>query len=395
MRSLFFLSSLLLSSFIQAQPVLKTGDLFPDMVFRNVLNAPVRELEAHMRTTKFTILNFWGTWCPPCLPEMDSLARLQARNNARIQVIAISNESTDRLQRYLARKPSGIWLVSDTISWLYRQFGFNYVGQSAILDQQHRIIALVRTDSINQQLIDKLARKEPIPHSAETGNKLAIAEDPFSIDSTLESQVLFSGYRPGLSGMRKFYPEGPFAGRRLTYVNSCARYMLIDAYKVTHQQVVFEIPEKQVCNDADQKNTQYCFDLLVKPGQKDSLLIIMQQYLRQLLPVKTRLEKRSLPVYVLRRISGAPAWQESSATKPVYSWGGWGFEGKRIALSDFVDYLSNELHLPVVDETELTGKYDITTNNVMRTTDEVLANLKRLGLSIEKTTRSLDVVVVY
>ncbi|MBO9566698.1 MAG: TIGR03435 family protein [Niastella sp.] len=395
MRSLFFCLLFACSATAQAQPALKVGDLFPDIFFRNVVNAPTRDLEARMYTTKFTIVNFWGTWCSPCLPEMDSLAKLQVRNNSRIQVIAVSNDPVDKLKKYVARKPSTLWLVSDTASWLYQQFALNYVGQAAIVDQQHRIIALVRSDSINQSMIDKLLRKEAILSSGETGNKRdAIETDPFAVDSSLSYQFTWSGYRPGIPGMSKSYLKSSFEGRRRTYFNSCITNMLQDIYKVSAEQIIYEVPKKSVC-DFDNKNTRYCFDILVKPTQKDSLLIIMRELLHKFLPVKFRLDKREMPVYVLRRLPDAAPWQESTAAEEIFSFSGRGFDSKRIRIDAFAGYLANELGLPVVDETGLTGKYDITTSYVMRTRDELLDALKKLGLSVEKTTRALDAVIIY
>jgi uncharacterized protein (TIGR03435 family) len=395
MRSLLFLLIIACSATAQAQPALKVGDLFPDIFFRNVVNAPTRDLEARMYTTKFTIVNFWGTWCSPCLPDMDSLAKLQVKNNSHIQVIGVSNDPVDNLKKYVARKPSTLWLVSDTASWLYRQFSFDYVGQAAIVDQQHRIVALVQTHSINQSMIDKLLRKEVIPSSGETSKKIDVIEnDLFAVDSSLSYQFTWSGYRPGIPGMSKGYLKTSFEGRRCTYFNSCVTSMLMDIYKVTAKQLIYEVPEKSVCN-FDNKDTRYCFDLLVKPTQKDSLRIIMRELLHKLLPIKFRLDKREMPVYVLRRLPGAAALQESTAAEEIYSFTGNGFDGKRIGIGAFAGYLANDLGLPVVDETGLTGKYDIKTSYVMRTRDELLDALKKLGLSVEKTTRPMDAVIIY
>ncbi|WP_315817697.1 DUF3738 domain-containing protein [Paraflavitalea speifideaquila] len=122
---------------------------------------------------------------------------------------------------------------------------------------------------------------------------------------------------------------------------------------------------------------------MVKPEQKDSLYIIMQEYLNKLLPVKFRLEKREMPVYVLRRLPEGAAWQESKATSSEFSFSGRGFNGTAIAMKPFTDYIANELQLPVVDETGLTGKYDIITENVMRTTEELKTALKRPDCSLK------------
>ncbi len=100
-------------------------------------------------------------------------------------------------------------------------------------------------------------------------------------------------------------------------------------------------------------------------------------------------------MYVLRRLSDGASWQESLATSSESSFSGRGFKGTGIALKTFVDYVANELQLPVIDETGLTGKYDIATENVMRTTEDMLAALKKMGLTVEKTNRQLDVLIIY
>ena len=41
---------------------------------------------------KLLLVNFWATWCEPCLREMPSLERLQSRLGDRIAVLAVSED---------------------------------------------------------------------------------------------------------------------------------------------------------------------------------------------------------------------------------------------------------------------------------------------------------------
>jgi cytochrome c biogenesis protein CcmG, thiol:disulfide interchange protein DsbE len=44
---------------------------------------------------KPVVLNFWATWCPPCVEEMPSLVELQDRLKGKVTVIAVSLDVDD------------------------------------------------------------------------------------------------------------------------------------------------------------------------------------------------------------------------------------------------------------------------------------------------------------
>ena len=193
--------------------------------------------------------------------------------------------------------------------------------------------------------------------------------------------------------MSKTYVKSIFEGRRRTYINLCLTTIIRDAYNVSTKQMIYEVAEKEVCN-WDDKKTLYCFDILVKPDQKDSMRVIFQHTLNHLLPLQARLGKRIIPVYVLKRLPGTVDWHTTNSNESTFSFSGRGFEGKAISIIPFADYIANELALPLVDETGLTGKYDIATENTLRSESDVLTALKKLGLTVEKEKREMDVVII-
>jgi thiol-disulfide isomerase/thioredoxin len=50
---------------------------------------------------KALLVNFWATWCNPCVKEMPELSALQAANkNPNIQVIGIGIDTADNIQEF-------------------------------------------------------------------------------------------------------------------------------------------------------------------------------------------------------------------------------------------------------------------------------------------------------
>jgi thiol-disulfide isomerase/thioredoxin len=55
---------------------------------------------------KPTLLNFWATWCPPCVEELPLLSRFYDENSAKgWQVVGLAVDQLAPVQRFLAQSP--------------------------------------------------------------------------------------------------------------------------------------------------------------------------------------------------------------------------------------------------------------------------------------------------
>jgi len=52
---------------------------------------------------KVVLVNFWATWCPPCIAEMPSLQKLYNDYNNNIEFVFISNESFETINSFLEK----------------------------------------------------------------------------------------------------------------------------------------------------------------------------------------------------------------------------------------------------------------------------------------------------
>lgn len=56
---------------------------------------------------KVVLINFWATWCPPCIAEMDSLEELYEIYKDEVVFVFVSNEEQPVIEQFLSKKNYG------------------------------------------------------------------------------------------------------------------------------------------------------------------------------------------------------------------------------------------------------------------------------------------------
>lgn len=77
---------------------------------------------------RVVVLNFWATWCPPCIEEFPSLIEMQHRMKDKVTVLAISTDDNEvAYRKFLADHDVDLLTVRDGAqrsNRLYGTFGF-------------------------------------------------------------------------------------------------------------------------------------------------------------------------------------------------------------------------------------------------------------------------------
>jgi peroxiredoxin len=85
---------------------------------------------------KVVVLNFWATWCPPCVQEMPSLTAMQARLRDRVSVVAISvDEDPDTYHRFLRENKIELLTVRDPERKSSQLYGSSKYPETYIIDR--------------------------------------------------------------------------------------------------------------------------------------------------------------------------------------------------------------------------------------------------------------------
>ena len=97
---------------------------------------------------KTVLINFWATWCAPCITELPSLLRLQEKlgpksDNPPIAVVALNIDrgaaGADKARAMLRRlKLEGLAFNHDSQSQAYRALGIEVMPTTIVFDKEGR-----------------------------------------------------------------------------------------------------------------------------------------------------------------------------------------------------------------------------------------------------------------
>lgn len=94
-------------------PVVPIGGRIPALAFDG-LDGRRQDL-ATLLAGRPALLNFWASWCGPCLAEMPALSAFAAQQGANgVQVVGIALDDRDAVAEFLRRRPVGYPILLET-----------------------------------------------------------------------------------------------------------------------------------------------------------------------------------------------------------------------------------------------------------------------------------------
>ncbi len=146
---LFFLFN---GAFVNAQ--LKNGDLFPNITTAEALNLKSKEWSLYSTKANLYILDYFGTWCAPCIKAIPQLKNYATKFGSDIAISLISKESVERLEKFVAAQKDLPFPVLADVN-----LGYHDVAQppsypfTVVLSKSYKVLAITSTSDIDETQI--------------------------------------------------------------------------------------------------------------------------------------------------------------------------------------------------------------------------------------------------
>ena len=345
---------------------------------------------------KVVILEFWATYCAPCIPYIKHFEKLQAQFGDAIKVIEISEENRDKVDAFVLKR--GYKNVSFAMDWgrkLSDMFYHHFIPHTVVIDQDGVVLAFTSPDEIDQEVIGKLINREPVTFTMKheyqessynsSSNVLQNYDQPIIVNKPKNQtyKIEFSNYKEGYA--TEFVKE---SSSEYKFVNCPLSLIYQILYDQKTSRVILDVNEPAKYSFENQNS--YCLDLSVPDFIGKSVQDVALQQLEGLFPLKSKIEVRNRKVFALLKsdLQGAMNSIDSA-----------GIIQKGLTIKDLMNYIESNSqlvnNLPVVNESGLPDNTILDLDWFQNYPDAVENKLRTLGLHGEVKMRDITCLVLY
>jgi thiol-disulfide isomerase/thioredoxin len=389
-KFILFISILVLSlqnTFSQEGSVsdmLQVGSQVPDFDITLYTSTGTEKHNIKEFRGKVVILEFWATYCGPCIPAMDHLYDVQYQMKNDLVVIAVTDEERWKVANYLKKRPTYLQIGLDVDKRLNQMFYHQFMPHTIVIDPQGFLKAITSPDQINKEIVYLaksgaiLSVKTKAEFAPKDENSTAL--EVVNYESKSFYKVAVAPYREGIQSQFNKKSDTEYE-----FINCTVPMMYQILYQTTkgntNEKACLEVTEKT--KYLLQENQQYCMNLKIPEPMKNRIGEIGMRHLDEVFAVRAKNETRTRKVYALV-INKEGASQAESG-------------GMTLPLKDFLKLLwdTRVVDMPIVNQSGLDDETLMTIPEIPKEATQVQSSLTKLGFKLEPKTFETACMVLH
>lgn len=280
---------------------LQMGEQVPNVTFSILSPNGTTDISMESLRGKVVILEFWATFCGPCIPAMDHLAEIQKKFPSDLVVIAVTDESRQKVVNFLNKRPSSLRMGLDHTGELNRLFYHQFMPHTILIGPDGIIKAITSPDEITEDIIyiTKSGADPAIELKSEFKTE-QIKQDALGMvnyeENSLFKMVLGSSLKGVQSQLRKVSEtEYEFINCTVPMIYS----VLLDNNKMKDQMPKKCLEVSQETKDMLSIENSFCFKSKVPLHLQSNIESLSLDYLNQIFELAPKIETRKRNVMAL------------------------------------------------------------------------------------------------
>jgi thiol-disulfide isomerase/thioredoxin len=362
---------------------IKTGEKVPQYILKNVLNGDRKPFDISTQG-KPLLLEFWATWCAPCIPAMKELENYQNKFGNQLAILAISNDKLKNLLRYISNTNTSLKIASDSNH--KDIFDYREIPHTVLIDKNGIVKAITTPDQLTDKIVAEFVAGKEIE---------VVKKENKPTNSGLFKEVKNTFYQYTLTAEDKNVPFKNEIQRNknnepvlLEFNNVSIYRLLTDIYELT-------TAARLDVNFDSISNNKYCFKLEPSAGYSKNILDHAKEILNENSGFKARLIEKTIDsLYTLLVTDSTLLPAMSLSEKHRMEFGGPYFKGIKISAHHLIMYLENITQLPVKDKTGINFSFDLELNWSYEDPKTLNEELKKYGLRLIKSSVPEKIVLL-
>ena len=139
----------------------KVGTRAPAVTFTKLLQAPAGTKAALSALHgKVVVLEFWATWCAPCVGEIPVLNALAASlDPAKVQFISVDDQDPAVVEAFLKKKSISGWVGLDSTGAMFKRYGVEARPATIVIGPDGRVVSTsVHPENLQREKLLALAQ---------------------------------------------------------------------------------------------------------------------------------------------------------------------------------------------------------------------------------------------
>lgn len=394
-KILLIIITLLGSNVASSQNELEVGKMAPNINITDyIFNTPS---DKNFKN-KFILLEFWATWCGPCLEEVPSLNKLQEKFKSKkdFVFISITNEKPDKVLRTLKRIPFNSIVVSDQTGKTFKNFiedkdGSYSIPKTILIDNKGIVKWIGSPYDLNDLILDKFINLEGLSVLDNSINNRP--SDPIFIKPS-EEKITDIAYKM-IYNEATLYSFTLLNGNKnefnMNFNNLRAEGLYFDLNKnlISIISNLSNVLESQIILPENLKEQNYSLFFKNKNfiTENESKLEIKINLLKSLHLTENVIHKKT-DVYVLKVKNKNKLEEIINETEVKNGYNGTHFLFSNVDIDVTIKSISLYYKIIIKDKTNLKGKYDFILKN--NSLEDMIKDLEIYGLSLDKINEDVE-----